>query len=560
MESWQGFLSHRKISILKKTWAHTFLTDILPNLPVEELAKHYSENLGRPTKDLTTSLGVALLQQIFNLTDEATLDALAFNQQWHYALDTFDPKEQVMAEKTLWTIRYHLISNNTGHDIFNLITDKFADKFNVDTSKQRMDSVHVYSNMAILGRVRLMTRATTKFLINLKRHQIEYLKKDIPQELIQRYIDPKLKSYFGNVKPSESQLRLPDIAKDMQFLIEKYSGDTTITDMYSYKLLQRIISEQCVIVEGQANIKPAKDVSSTCLQNPSDIDAGYDTHKGPGYQVQLAETYNDIEENSDEVEKEPVLDLITYVKVESAAEHDSKALQPAIDELEERNMKPDEMLVDTLYGSDSNVTKAKEKNVTIVAPVYGKKSKKNFNGFVFNFETYELLECPNGKHPKSITENKTATITAKWNKEDCMTCPLKTQCITKKTKQGRKLEYTKKIIRLWKRREYENSEEFRNKYRFRAGIEATNARYIHQTGARRVRYRGQKRVEFTETIKALGINLFRVVKYIAKKGKFRPEIVNLLNKIRISVNISNLMQIFGMYLQILRKNTINQKI
>jgi hypothetical protein len=43
------------------------------------------------------------------------------------------------------------------------------------------------------------------------------------------------------------------------------------------------------------------------------------------------------------------------------------------------------------------------------------------------------------------------------------------------------------------------------------------------TGARRVRYRGIENVEFAETMKALGINMFRVQKYTQKTGNFRPQ-------------------------------------
>jgi hypothetical protein len=50
----------------------------------------------------------------------------------------------------------------------------------------------------------------------------------------------------------------------------------------------------------------------------------------------------------------------------------------------------------------------------------------------------------------------------------------------------RRLIYTEKEIRLWQRRQYESSHEFKDKYRYRSGIEATNARFIHMTGARRV--------------------------------------------------------------------------
>ena len=64
-----------------------------------------------------------------------------------------------------------------------------------------------------------------------------------------------------------------------------------------------------------------------------------------------------------------------------------------------------------------------------------------------------------------------------------------------------------------------NSVKMCDKYRYRAGIEGTNSRFIHMMGARRVRYRGLKRVGFAETMKAVGINMFRVARYLRKTRK-----------------------------------------
>ena len=60
----------------------------------------------------------------------------------------------------------------------------------------------------------------------------------------------------------------------------------------------RLLKEQCLVeVDETTNaktvtVKANKDVPSDSLQNPSDPDAGYDDHKGKGYQVQIAETYS----------------------------------------------------------------------------------------------------------------------------------------------------------------------------------------------------------------------------------------------------------------------------
>lgn len=527
MEPWRGYHSPQKLELLQKSWAGTFRAQIFTTLPVEKLSQFYSDKMGAPTKDLRTAMGVAVLQQIFNLTDEETREHLAFNQQWHYALDTYNPNEQLFAEKTLWTVRYHLTKDGICQSIFNKVTDEFIKTFNVDTDKQRMDSVHVHSNMARLGRARLMARTITGFLRNLKRNHAIAYGTDITEQLRQRYIKEESTGYFGNIKPTESQKRLSEIASDLYWLVEIYSCNEAIKSMNSYKLMQRVLSEQCAIKEGKVEIKPSTEVSPESLQNPSDIDAGYDGHKGQGYQVQLAETYSRKEDvGGEKLKGELTLDLITYVKVESAAKSDSPALQPALDELAEREIKPDEMLVDSLYGGDDNVNQAKAKQVEIISPVMGKKSEKDFIGFEFNEQSAEVKQCPFGKSPKSVIYNKKGTITAKWANEDCANCPLKESCRTEKGAKGRRLRYTKKDIRLWQRRQTEDTPEFKDKYRYRSGIEGTNSRFIHMTGARTVRYRSLENVEFAETMKALGINMFRVARYLIKTGKSIDTIAN----------------------------------
>jgi len=50
--------------------------------------------------------------------------------------------------------------------IFENITDALRKLFELDPSKQRLDSIHIFSNMAHLGRVRLFVKTIRKFLVN----------------------------------------------------------------------------------------------------------------------------------------------------------------------------------------------------------------------------------------------------------------------------------------------------------------------------------------------------------------------------------------------------------
>ena len=100
-------------------------------------------------------LGAILFQQAFDLTDEETVSQMAFNLQWHYALDIPEESDAIkyLSAKTLWSMRNIVTDNDLDTLLFEQITDTLAKVFKVDTTKQRMDSVHIKSNMRRLGRI-----------------------------------------------------------------------------------------------------------------------------------------------------------------------------------------------------------------------------------------------------------------------------------------------------------------------------------------------------------------------------------------------------------------------
>lgn len=509
MDPWENTVSARKLSMLKKSWAEVFRTQILPFMPIKQIAKYFDKTTGRPTKELISTCGACVLQQIFDLTDTETIDQLAFNQQWHYAVDATDQEDQVLSLKTLWNMRKILITDKSAKRIFNDATDKLSEVYQVDTSLQRLDSVHIHSNMARLGRVRLLARVCTKFLLNLKRqYKAEY--ETVSETIISRYEKGKKPTYFGEAKPSESQKRLEDISQDMYELLTQFRSHTEIHSLYSYKALKRVFSEQCSIENDIVTVKPNKEVPTDSMQNPSDPDASYDAHKGQGYQVQLMETYSkDASKDNDSAS----LELITYVEVEPAHCHDSNALDPALEETEKRGVLPEELEADTLYGSQDNKKKAQEHGVDLIAPMPGKKPKNNLVEFEFDPESREVKQCPKGYKPTRIKRNKKGTMTGIWSQEVCKNCADVSTCAVTKAKNGYRLLYNLNEADAAMRRGEEQSDAFKDKYRYRAGIEATNSRYIHMTGARRIRYRGLNRIDFAARLKALGINMFRTARF-----------------------------------------------
>jgi IS5 family transposase len=321
------------------------------------------------------------------------------------------------------------------------------------------------------------------------------------------------------VKPSESARTLQSVAEDMYLLKTSFESNEMVISMKSFKLLQRVFAEQCKVEGEEVKVKAAKEVSADSVQNPSDPDAGYDGHKGQGYQTQIMETY--IKEE-DKVDK-PQLTLITAVHTESASEHDSKALEPALENLQERSIACKKVLADTLYSSAENVELAKEYGVELIGPAPGKKAEISNHSIEVDETTYEIKACPAGHSPDEIKHSKNGAITVIWYKSNCASSCQTDSCPFKSCKKGKKHYYKIESMKAHLRRVYEESKEFKEEYRYRSGIEGSISRFISMASARRSRYRGESKMQFSQTLKALGVNLFRVTNYKRKLSKNPPK-------------------------------------
>ena len=506
-------LGPKRRKLLNESWAGLFRQILLPELPVERIMPFFSPDQGRPTKEIYAMLGAILFQQIFDLTDEETVSQMAFNLQWHYALDNPEESDSVkyLSLKTLWSLRHTLTDNDLDTVLFETITDTLAKVFRVDTSKQRLDSVHIKSNMRRLGRIGIFVRCLHKFLVNLKR-QYPDLFATLPQELVDKYLSEKAVSCFSLVKPSETERTLASVSTDLFQVSQHFADHADVKGMHSYSLLLRVLNEQCRVKETadgelvEIEVKPAKEIPSDSLQNPSDPDAGYSGHKGQGYQVQVLEAYSPEVPQGD---SPPKLDLITRVQVDPAHQSDAHALIPAVEAVAERGLAPEEVLADSLYGSDENCEAAKEMGVEVVSPVMGTPTEKVRLLTDFEFaKSGKVLQCPQGHEPVKVKE-KGNRFTASFELAACENCPRRGECPVVPGKRHFYLRYDRKAVRLAKRRAYEETPEFRERYRFRAGIEGTISAYDARTGVKRLRVRGLEAVRFCATLKAIGINIFR---------------------------------------------------
>ena len=550
-DPWE-YLGPKRRKLLDSSWSGVFRRYLLEKLPVSKLARYFDEVMGRPSKELYTAMGSLILQQLHDLSDPEVTMTLAFNEQWHYALDITDESDAstYLSERTLRKYRKILIEEGLDRILFATLTDTLIEAFDVDTSKQRLDSTLIQSNMRKLGRIRIFANTIRKFLKKLKRKRPDLFNTLLESEFVDRYLSRESEGCFSRVKPSETSKTLQDSGEDLLYLIELFSSYDIVKKFSEYKLLERVLREQCRVTgtgtDAKVEIKKSKEVPSDSLQNPSDPDAGYDSHKGQGYQAQIMETYHDEQQD----DRKP--NLITHVDVEPAHEHDANALHPAIDAVQERDCCPEELTCDTLYGGDDNVREAADKGVEVIAPLKGPAPSHDISltDFEIDETTQFVTRCPEGYEPDNVCRTRTNRIRVRFPKKTCSTCPHQKHCPVKLEKKAAFLRYDDKILRLAQRRAYEQTKEFKDRFRWRAGIEGTNSHLKSDVGSGRLRVRGINSVRFAVVLKALGLNILRCAGALC--APFYPCFVRILDTKIAIVNRFN--DVYTLFYILLSKN------
>ena len=375
---WQSqfLVTPKKAKRLERSWAEVFRNEALPLIDEERFAPMYCVDNGRPNRAVRTVLGVHLLKEMFNLTDDEALEQLEFNLLWHHAL-RLDIEETHLPQKTLHNFRVRLMQQDGGQLAFQETTDRIIQALGIRTGKQRLDSTHIMSNIATLTRLGLFCETMRLFLRALRWEHPE-LRPGVPEGLLGRYLKEEDEAtHYEDARTGEGRRRLSVCARDLYRLVDRFHG-TTAAQLEEYRLLERLLREQCHVGKHQDGrprdddddageckvpvaLKDPKQVSADSLQSPHDPDVTYSGHKGKGYEVQVAETCH--EENATQ--------LITHVEVTPPSGSDTDVSVPVVDGLAERKVRPDELFADTAYGSGRNAFEASRRGTELVSPVAG---------------------------------------------------------------------------------------------------------------------------------------------------------------------------------------------
>jgi hypothetical protein len=517
-------LSPRLRNRLESSWAHLFKKEVLPILfrNEDQYATLYGKT-GRPNFSVARILGLCLLQEFNNMSDQQALDTFSFDIRWRYALDIND-EEDYLSRRSLVEFRRRLAAKDPEmklvRNVFDNIRDRAIKKLDISTADQRIDSTHVISNIQRRGRLALFSNTIDFFLRSLTEDQFSRVPK-----AIQQWHKTESDGWFG-LGPAEQKVKLQELAEYLYELIVIFGNDNKIKSNESYQLLDRLFREQCEIKndspsnEESSKIKIKKKPEGETLQSPYDPDASYG-HKGSGYSAHITETCN----NSGKTE------IITDYEVHGAARSDIGKTLSVVERLDAAGLKPETLFADGGYPSVPSALKITEKRIEFIAPVNRSRLSDEIIGrdrFQFNSDGF-ATKCPMGHNPidhRMLSRNnkKGKSLHAIFDGDICRQCSLLDRCPVRAPNHRSKgckpsdtvgdfrLEITPEIRLRDHMYSIQQTTEWKDRYRIRSGIEATNSELKRSHGLGKLRVRRAPKVCFAVACKVIACNIKRWAK------------------------------------------------
>jgi hypothetical protein len=520
---------------LESSWAHLFKCEVLPILfrNEDQYALLYGKT-GRPNFSVARLLGLCLLQEFNDLSDQQALDTFSFDIRWRHALDITDEGEDYLSRRSLVEFRRRLAAKDPEmklvRNVFDHIRDSAIKKLGLSTREQRVDSTHIISNIRIRGRLALFSNTLTVFLRSLNEDQFSRV-----PEAIRRWHTTESEGWFG-LGPAEQKVKLEQLAHYLYELIVLFENDPMITCTEPYQLLDRLFREQCEIkketrTEGdslsETKIQVKKKTEGETLQSPYDPDASYG-HKGSGYSLHITETCN----NSGKPE------IITDYEVHGAARSDIGKALSVIERLDASGVKPETLFADGGYPSVPSALKVIEQEIEFMAPVNRSRLSDDIMGRdLFQFDSKGFAtQCPMGHCPidhRILSGNNTSrrSLHAIFDGDLCRSCNMLDQCPVRTPNhrsagcQARdavgdfRLEITPEIRLRDQMYSIQQTTEWKDRYRIRSGIEATNSELKRSHGIGKLRVRRAVKVRFAVACKVIACNIKRWAKaHLAPKG------------------------------------------
>ena len=531
-----------------------------PDHPMRRLGEDYADVLGdQDFADLYSSTGqpalspallalVTVLQATEHCSDRVAAEMVRSRIDWKYALH-LPLSHPGFDASVLCEFRQRLVAHQAERRVFDAFLRRLKERgFLKGRAVQRTDSLAIIAAVRELDLLELVMETLRLAIEAVAQHDLVWQKVHIPDAWLQNYGPwtqaERLIRESGSRASAEARRLLSRAGQDGFALLDALEAEdaTLLRSLAAVEVLRTVWTQQyqrsgahqgelSTTSGTQADVKAQADVTirssvqtrpapalddgqrGRVIITPHDPEARWATKQGHawgGYKLHLTETA---------AEDAPL--LITDLDIVAAAVYDSQAVHAIQARLQGCALLPATHLADAGYVNGLTIQSSLGYGVDLLGPIsadtYGTSRKEKVlppEAFTVDVESQQAT-CPGGHsarlwslYQRSSRKGRSLVAIA-WDKQTCSQCPLRSQCLPP-GQLHRILRLSPYYTLLTNRRTEQKTVAFRERYRRRAGIEATFSHLVNVHRARRTPYCGSAKTLCRYAALAVGVNLRRV--------------------------------------------------
>lgn len=495
----------------------------------DEMGSLYEDNvfaplfsvMGQPALAPWRLAWVTVMQFAEGLTDRQAADAVRGRIDWKYVLGLplDDPgfNYSVLSE-----FRGRLLAHESEYLLLELLLDRAkAQGWLKAGGRQRTDSTHILAAIHRLNRIELVGQTMQHALNEIARREPEWLKDHTPIEWWDRYAK-KLDDYrLPKTETARRQLA-EIIARDgLQLLRMAQQADAPVelATLEAMRILEQVWQQQYHYDDPDDPAPRWRDKktlppASERIASPHDPEARYSIKRDiewQGYKAHLTETC------------EPdAPHLIVHVETTVATEQDIEVVEPIHQQLEQHALLPDEHLLDSGYVSaEKLVDSSTQYDVKLIGPVRPNVSWQAQHPDAYDITRFQIdwqaeqVTCPQGKTSSywqsHMSIRHTPVLKINFRNKDCGPCPTRALCT--RSKSGPRtltMIHRDHFDALQTARAHQQTDDFRQQYATRAGVEGTIGQAVNAYEMRQARYIGLAKTRLQHIATTVAINLQRI--------------------------------------------------
>ena len=437
----------------------------------DELKGKYCLDNGRMASDPRMLFKYLMLKVIYNLSDVDVVEHSRYDMSYKYFLG-LTPEDGVIEPSTLCKFRKQRLQD-----------DNLLDKLIGKSIKIALDNGLIKSKDIIMDSTHTYSRSNPQIPVEVLRQKSKVLRKAV-YDTDENAKDKMPQKYEGS-----------DLQKEMEYIDELIKHVSSLP----VSALPAVAEKLNLLKETADDVKDHYDVSKD-----GDARTGHKTKDSSffGYKTHIA------------INQER---LITAAVVTSGEKDDGSQMQTLIDKSIENGQEVETAIGDGAYCSKENLVKSEGKGITVVSKVNALvRNGHSDDRFTFNKDA-GMYVCPAGHMAtkKYTTKDKKADVYS-FDTRKCIVCKLRDTCF-KYGQEHKSFSVCHRTEQQIAQMEFEETDEFKEKYRTRYKIEAKNSDLKNNYGYDRADSYGLEAMTLQGAVTMFACNMRRIVRMMDTK-------------------------------------------